>query len=54
MDEIVDLLFEIRRLAEGTSPVIHDLSQEALDHLSKNNLYTMDEIMKMLDRRDDA
>jgi len=52
MEELTKLIKEINRLSENTSPVIHDLAQQALHNLRKNQYLTMKEVLSILDRKE--
>lgn len=50
MDELLKIIKEINKLSEYSSPVIHDYSEKALEFLRKNKLFTMREVVDIIDR----
>ena len=52
MREIIKLATEIKSIAETSSPVIFDLSEKLLHILELEEIYTKEEVMEVLDRRD--
>ena len=52
MEKLKQLLKEIEWLSSTSSGVINDMAQEALRILDTKDFYTKEEIMQMLNRRD--
>lgn len=52
MEKLLELAVEIRWLSETSSPTIHDLACDMVEYIKKNPMFTQDEIMQMLNRRD--
>jgi len=52
MSKLFELANEIKWLSETCAPVIHDLACEMVDFINKNPMYTQEEIIQMLNRRD--
>ena len=52
MEEILKILQEIRDIGEVSNPVIQGLAEKAMRLVSENHLYTKEEVLNILDRRD--
>ena len=52
MEEILKLAKEIRRIAESTDPVIHDMSDKLIHLLETSEIYTKEELIKIIERTD--
>ena len=52
MEKLLELAQEIKWLSETSSPTIHDLSCEMVEYILDNPMFSKEEIMQMLNRRD--
>ena len=50
MEQLLEKLQEIKRIAVNSSPVIEDLTQEAIQYLIDNPTFTKEEVMEKLNR----
>lgn len=51
MKEINKLITEIKRLSEGSSPVMHDIADQILHLCGNDELFTKQEVTEMLHKR---
>lgn len=52
MEEITNIAKEIRQRAETSDPVIHDLSDKLIHLLETSEIYTKEELIKIIERTD--
>lgn len=52
MEEITKLAKEIRRLSETSDPVIYGLSEKLIHLLETSEIYTKEELIKIIERTD--
>ena len=53
MDELLNKIKDMRDIAETHSPVLYDMACDTLHYLEYNKFYTHQEVLEMLNRRDD-
>ena len=52
MEQVLEILQEIRLIGETSNPVVQDLADKAINLMLNNPTFTKDEVMDILNRKE--